>query len=137
MATLLGLGWIREWKTGSGPITERPWSANDVAMVMGWVAILPHAAMSFEHDILTPPVSHLSAGGTFLVAAAAVLAELVMAALLARVLGTAMRMALRRAICHWRARRAGGDGGRPVWILFSRTTRVSSAPAVETYSWQV
>ena len=128
---------VTGWKPGPGPIIGHPWSANDVAMVVGWVAILPHAAMTFEHDILVPPVSHLSAGGDFLVASASALAELVVAALLARVVGTAMRNSLQRAIRHWRARRAADGAGRPLKLWFARTTRVSPASTAETYSWQV
>jgi len=128
---------VPKWQSRPGPIVGHPWSANDIAMVIGWVAILPHAATSFEHDILVPPVSHLSAGGNFLVAAAAVLAELAIAALLARMLGSVVRKALRRAVCFWRARRSSHHDRRPARIRFRRRTRMSSAPGVETYSWRV
>jgi len=136
MATSFPLSRMTGWKAGPRPIIGHPWSANDVIMVIGWVAILPHAAASFEHDILVPPVGHLSAGGNFLVASTAVLAELVIAALLARALGAAMRKALQHAIRCWRAQRAGDGNGRRVRFPFSRARRVFSAPALRPYSLQ-
>lgn len=135
MAISLALGRFTGRTAGTGTIIGRPWSANDVAMVLGWVAILPHAAARFEHDILVPPVSHLSAGGNFLVASAAALAELVVAALLARVLGTGMRKAVRHAVCLWQARRTCSRDRYPAVMLFQRATRVSSEPAMKPYSW--
>jgi hypothetical protein len=132
MAILLALSRVTGWRAGSEPIIGRPWSANDVAMVIGWVAILPHAAASFEHDILAPPVSHLSAEGNFLVASAAALAELLVAALLARVLGAATREALQRLLCLCRTRWSGHFDSYRARMPFRRARVVSLTSAVKT-----
>jgi hypothetical protein len=137
MAIAVTLGRIKARMGTAGPIIGRPWSANDVAMVLGWVAILPLAAARFEHDILVPPVNHLSAGGNFIVASAASLTELTVAALLARVVGTALRHALRRMLCLWHARYTGHSDRHLLRLLFRRTTSVTSASTVKKFSWQV
>jgi hypothetical protein len=118
-------------------IVGRPWSADDVTMMIGWVAILPHAAARFEHEILVPPINGLSGGAVFLVASAAALMELSLGALLARMLGVAVRKGLLRLVYLWKTRRTDHcDGYRPK-IRFRRTPRVSPASAVRAYSLQV
>jgi hypothetical protein len=83
-------------------------------MVIVWVLIMPHAAARFEHYILVPPVGNFSAGGAFLVASVAVLLELLVAAVLARTLGSAMREVVRCLVHFWRTHRTRhGDALRP------------------------
>ena len=88
-------------------MVRHPWSADDIMMVIVWVLIMPHAAVRFEHDILVPPVGDLSAGGTFLVASAAALMELLVAALVGRAIGATVRETIRYLVRLRQTQRTG------------------------------
>jgi hypothetical protein len=91
----------------------RPWSAEDVAMVIAWVLMMPYAAARFERDILSPPLAHLPAATIFFVASAAALLELTVAAMAARMVAATMRQAVRRVIRRCgRHRYARGTSGK-------------------------
>ena len=130
-------GWMAGLRLPQRSTMGRAWSADDVIMVIVWVVALPHAAARFEHEILAPPVSNLSRGAIFLVASAAALTELLVAALLARVLGLVMRKALQSLVRHWKTQRTGHCASHPARKGFRRTASASLTSAVKTYTLPV
>jgi hypothetical protein len=140
MAISLSGGRVTGRMAGPGPrrsITGRPWSAGDVTMMIAWVAILPHAAARFEHEILVPPINDLSGGAVFLIASAAALLELSLGALIARMLGAAIRKALLRLVHLWKTQRTDNCDSYRAKIRFRRAAGVAPTSAVRTYSLQV
>jgi len=77
-------------------IIGRPWSAEDILMVIVWVMTMPFAAARFESAILMPPFVHLPAHGSFVVASVEALLELAVAAMLARACAALVRRSARR-----------------------------------------
>lgn len=121
MAISLSNGRVTGWMAKPRPPQRgvgAPWSANDIIMVIGWVMVLPCAAARFQHDILAPPFSGLSEASTFLVASASALAELMVAAVMARVLGTLSRKAAQHLIHRCRNSQIGCS-----WLRYVETLR--------------